>query len=328
MSTARATPGLTVQVQAVLVTVQVLFASLAIAGRFVLGTLPAPALIVCRTSGAALLLALLHWRRGGRWITDRRDLLELAGLGLLGIALNQSLFVIGLSHTTAINATILATLVPVLTVVGAIVLGRERPSARKLGGVALAFVGTVWLIGPDRISTEPEVALGNLLIVIGMTAYTAYFLFAGRMLAKYDAVTVTTHVMLAAALMTLPLGLGPLVQLNASAVPAPVWGWTLWIILGPTLLTYLLNIWALARVSSNVVAIYIYLQPILTMAVAPLLLSGERLTPRTLAAATLIFSGVLLVLRAERGPVRPSPDRLRTVTDPASTTETAGQRGA
>jgi drug/metabolite transporter (DMT)-like permease len=289
-------------VHAALIAVQVLFASLAIVGRFVLPEFPAGALVMIRVLGAGLILLTVNLLRGGERVRDRRDLLELAGLGLLGITLNQSLFVFGLKHTTAINATILVTMVPVFTLVGAVLLGRERASKRKLGGVALAGTGAVWLIGPDRITLAPDVAFGNLLILIGMVCYAAYFLLAQRQLRKHDALTVTTYVMLTSIVTVAPVGLPALLRLDPSGIRPAIWLGVAWIVVGPTVFTYLLNIWALRRVSSSVVAVYIYLQPLLTAAVAPMLLTGESLTARTTAAGLLIFSGVSFVLAAERRP--------------------------
>jgi drug/metabolite transporter (DMT)-like permease len=78
-----------------------------------------------------------------------------------------------------------------------------------------------------------------------------------------------------------------------------VWWWVAYIVVFPTILTYLLNLWALKRVSSNMVAVYIYLQPIFAAAVAPLVLSGERLTTRAVAAALAIFTGLGMVILAE-----------------------------
>jgi drug/metabolite transporter (DMT)-like permease len=67
----------------------------------------------------------------------------------------------------------------------------------------------------------------------------------------------------------------------------------------PTILTYLLNLWALKRVSSNLVAVYIYLQPLFAAAVAPLVLKGEHLTARAALAGLAIFTGLALVILAE-----------------------------
>lgn len=282
-----------------LVAVQLLFASLAIAGRFVLPHFPAGALVCFRVLGATLVLFLVNAAVGGRWIRDRRDLLRLAVLGLLGIAANQTLFLYGLQHTTAINATILVTTVPVFTVFGSVLTGREPASALKFCGIALAGLGTVYLIGPDRISLAPDVALGNALIVLGMVCYATYFLYSRSVVGRYGPITVSFYVMLFAGLGVLPFGLSALDEMRLSAIGGPVWLWVGYIVVFPTIVTYLLNIWALQRVSSNVVAVYIYLQPLFAAAVAPLVLDGEDITARAALAGLSIFAGLAMVLLAE-----------------------------
>jgi drug/metabolite transporter (DMT)-like permease len=281
------------------VVVQLLFASLAIAGRFVLPSFPPGALVCFRVLGATLVLLLVNWTVGGGWVRDRRDLLRLAMLGLLGIAANQTLFLFGLRQTTAINATILVTTVPVFTVLGSVLTGRESPSRVKFAGIVLAGVGTIYLIGPDRISLSPDVAIGNALIVLGMICYAAYFLYSRSVVGRYAPLTVSFYVMLFACVGVLPFGLAELGAVHLSRISEPVWLWLGYIVVFPTIVTYLLNIWALRRVSSNVVASYIYLQPLFAAAVAPRVLHGEQITARAALAALAIFSGLGLVLLAE-----------------------------
>ena len=279
--------------------VQLLFASLAIAGRFVLPHFPAGALVCFRVLGATAVLFLINAATRGQWVWDRRDLLRLAVLGMLGIAANQTLFLYGLRHTTAINATILVTTVPVFTVLGSVLTGREPPSALKFAGIALAALGTIYLIGPDRISLAPDVALGNALIVLGMVCYAAYFLYSRSVVGRYQPITVSFYVMLFASFGVLPFGLVAMRSWELPTISGVVWLWVGYIVVFPTIVTYLLNIWALQRVSSNLVAVYIYLQPLFAAAVAPLVLQGERLTVRAVAAGLAIFTGLGLVILAE-----------------------------
>ncbi len=279
--------------------VQLLFASLAIAGRFVLPHFPAGALVCFRVLGATAVLFLVNAATGGQWVRDRADLLRLAVLGLLGIAANQTLFLYGLRHTTAINATILVTTVPVFTVLGSVLTGREPASALKFVGIGLAALGTIYLIGPDRISLAPDVALGNALIVLGMVCYAAYFLYSRSVVGRYQPITVSFYVMLFASFGVLPFGLVAMRSFQISTISGTVWLWVAYIVIFPTIVTYLLNIWALQRVSSNLVAVYIYLQPLFAAAVAPLVLQGERLTTRAVVAGLAIFTGLGLVILAE-----------------------------
>lgn len=297
-------------VHGALILVQALFSSLAIVGKFVLGEIPAPMLVLARVSGAGLVLVLLHrLLRHGRTIPGR-DIIRLAWLGLLGIAANQMFFLLGLAHTTAINASILVATTPVFTVMNGIIYRTERATPLKVGGILLAAAGAVWLVAPGRWSFGSSTALGDLLILAGMYSYSHYLVLGKGMVRQYGAVTVTTYAMAFAALGILPFGLPALIHLDWHAVHPLTWGWVGYIVLGPTLATYFLNIWALRRVGSNLVAAYIYLQPILTAIVAPLVLKGEGLTAGTILGAAGIFGGLGLVILGEwraGEPVTPLP---------------------
>jgi len=78
-----------------------------------------------------------------------------------------------------------------------------------------------------------------------------------------------------------------------------VWLAILYVILLPTAGAYYLNAWALARVPPSTVAVYIYLQPLIAFALAPMIL-GEALGPSTIVASLLIFAGVVVVTRRRR----------------------------
>jgi drug/metabolite transporter (DMT)-like permease len=283
-----------------LITVQFFFASLAVLGRIVLPVVPPALLVTFRIFGAAVALLAFNLGRGGPWIRQARPLVRLAVAGWLGVTANQSLFLFGLRHTTAVNATILVTTVPVFTVLGSLLLRLERPSGLKLSGIALAAAGAVYLVGPERLSLEPGVALGNLLILLGMICYAAYFLVSKPILERYDPVTVSVYVMAFAALGALPIGLPALAGARFSGVPARIWVMVGYIVLCPTILAYFLNLWALRRASSNTVATFIYLQPLFAALSAPFVL-GEAISGRTIAAGVGIFTGLGLVLWAEAG---------------------------
>ncbi len=283
-----------------LVIVQVLFASNAIVGRLVLATVPAGLLVGCRVVGAALALWAVNLVRGGPWIRDRRTLAHVALCGLLGVTGNQSLFVFGLSHTTAVNATILTTTAPVFTVLGALLLGQGRPSPLKLWGIGLAAAGAIYLVGPERLSFAPGVALGNLLILLAMVCYAAYFLVSKPLLRQLDALTASTYIMAFATIGTLPIAAPALLRTDLHRISGTAWALVGFIVLFPTILAYLLNLWALRRVSAQTVASFIYLQPFLAATVAPLLLPDEQLNARTIIAGLTIFSGLGLVIRGER----------------------------
>jgi drug/metabolite transporter (DMT)-like permease len=145
----------------------------------------------------------------------------------------------------------------------------------------------------------PDAALGNALIVIGMICYAAYFLYSKSILRRYDSVTVSLYVMFFASFGVLPFGIGAVQQMSFRDISTTVWVWVGYIVVFPTIVSYLLNLWALKRASSNMVAVYIYLQPVFAAAIAPLILTGEHLTTRAALAGLSIFAGLGLVIRAE-----------------------------
>ena len=109
----------------------------------------------------------------------------------------------------------------------------------------MAGLGALYLIGPDRMSLAPELALGNLLIVVAMFCYSLYLVHSKAMVMRYGPVTVSAYVMMFSAIGTLPLGLSGLATVNLAAIRPVTWMWVAYIVVFPTIVAYFLNIWAL-----------------------------------------------------------------------------------
>jgi drug/metabolite transporter (DMT)-like permease len=283
---------------AALLAVQFFFSTLPIAAKYhVLPHMPPAGLVLLRVAGgAAVLLAIA--RAGARpHIDDRRDLGRLALYAILGVAVNQMLFIEGLSRTTPINAQVIGTTIPVFTLMFGALAGVDRLGAARLAGIALAAAGAIFLIGPDRIELTPETTLGNAMIAINALAYSLYLVLAKPILKRYDSVTVMAWVFVFGTVFVAPFGAVSLATSGALAtMPWTAWAGVLFIVLVPTVGSYWLNAWALNRSAPSVVASYIYLQPLLTGVLA-VALEGERIDPRALPAAALIFAGVALSTR-------------------------------
>lgn len=282
-----------------LVLVQLLFASLAVFGRIILPVVPAGVLVTFRIFGAALAMLTLLYLRRGPWIREPMLLARIAIAGILGITINQSLYLFGLRHTTAVNATILVTTAPIFTVLGSILFGMGRPSRLKLAGIALAAAGAIYLVDPLRLSLGPGEALGNFLILLGMLCYAGYFLLSKSIVAQHDPIAVSTYMMGFAAVAVIPIGAPALAGADLRGIDSTIWWLVGYVVLFPTIVTYFLNLWALKRVSSNTVATFTYLQPLFAALASPWVL-GESLSRRTIASGLVIFAGLGLVILAER----------------------------
>jgi drug/metabolite transporter (DMT)-like permease len=288
--------------------VQLCFASWAISGKLALAHLGVRGILAVRVAGAALGFAVvavvagrLARARGEpawRWPDGGREWLMLAVYAGLGIVANQLLYLAGLRTTTATNATVLGTTIPVFTVAIAIVVGRERATARRLLGIAVALAGVLVLARIDRFDLADEHVRGNLLLVANSLSYSLFLVFVRDVRGRYAPMQLVALLFGISALVLVPLGVPTLVA-DGPGLPARAW-WTLaFIVAVPTLLAYGLNQYALRHAEASLVAIYVYTQPIMVALLAALILD-ERPGWRTLVAAGLVFVGVGIATMSRR----------------------------
>ena len=282
-----------------LLVVQIIYASGVIVGKFMLPIVPASVIVTMRMIVATVAFFAAHRIIGGQTPRNTTDWVKFALLGILGGAGNQFLILLGLTRTTAINAAILIPMIPIFTVIFGWLLRRDRPTPLKWLGVAVAALGTVYLIGPDRVSLGSGVVVGNLLILAGMAFNALAFLLSKEMLERYAPVTVAFCLTVAGLIGILPFGIGAVEAVNQGALTPRLWLWLAYMVVFPTTVTYFLNLWSLRRASPTLVTSFIYLQPLFTTAVAPLVLEGEELTTRIALSGAAIFLGVGVVIYAE-----------------------------
>lgn len=283
-----------------LVVVQIIYASGVIVGKFLLPIVPAPVIVTLRMVVASVVFFIAHRAMKGKAPTSISDWAKFAMLGVLGGAGNQLLILLGLTRTTAINAAILIPMIPIFTVVFGWAFVGDRPSRLKWAGVAVAALGTIYLIGPDRVSLAPDVALGNVLVLLGMAFNALAFLLSKQMLERYSPVTVAFCLTLTGLIGVLPLGVNAAGSVHPELLDTRMLLWLAYMTVFPTTVTYFLNLWSLRRASPTLVTSFIYLQPLFTTAVAPLVLQGEELTMRVALAGGAIFLGVAIVILAEQ----------------------------
>jgi drug/metabolite transporter (DMT)-like permease len=262
------------QVHLALLAVQLMFASLAPVGKIALREIPPFGLIAFRAPAAAAVLLLFASVRGMKRV-ELRDHAMLVVYAFFGIIANQLIFILGLQRSTATNAVVIGATIPVFTVGIAVALGKERATASRIAGLAVALCGALVVVG-SGFQLGGSVFIGNLLIVLNSLSFSIYLVISRGLLAKYGTVTVITWTMIYGALGVLPFGAGALAE-HAQHLSPRAWAAMSYIVLFPTVGTYFLNSWALKRAPSSVVAIYIYVQPVIGALLSAAML-GERPT--------------------------------------------------
>lgn len=263
-------------------------------------------LILFRVLGAVLLFTLIFNRKikkiekGDRW----RFLL----CGLSGVAINQLCFFKGLSMTTPIEAAIILTANPLLVVVAAAIIAKEKITLYKIAGIALGMTGAVILI-LQRPSIIPEGydLLGNVLILINAASYAVYLVLVRPLMKKYNLGTVMFYVFAIGFLFVIPAGYTEANAVSWASIPDYGFAGLAFIIVGTTFLAYLLNAYGLTMVNASVVSSYIYLQPFLAAIIA-IAWGKDQLEISKFVSALLVFTGVYLISYKKQGPITSGKD--------------------
>jgi drug/metabolite transporter (DMT)-like permease len=282
-----------------LLLVQLMFGSAPVLGKAALQTFPSFAIVGFRVGGAALAFYFFQRFRGSLALDRRADYLYFAVFSLFGVVLNQLLFFKGLSLTTASNTSLLAVMIPVFTFLISAFIGIEKLTRRKILGIIIAGFGVVYLIDPTKASFSSATTQGDILIILNSLSYAIYVAISKNLISKYGALKSIAWLFLFGSIINVPVGFYSMQSVEISNVSTNAWLALGAIIIFPTILAYYWNAWALARVEPSVVAIYVYLQPLIGFFSAVVFL-GETFSFRSILAMILIFIGVYLVIRRRK----------------------------
>jgi len=229
---------------------------------------------------------------------ERSDIPRFIICALTGVTINQLLFYEGLNYTTPINAAVIFTSNPILTLLVSAVILKERLTSKKVVGILIGAVGAVSLILFSRggLSFGGNTQLGNLFIIINALSYAIYLVMAKPLMKKYKPLTVITMNFFMGWFFVTPFGYGQFTQIQWETFTPFVWGALAFTVLGVTFIAYLFSIFALKKLTPSQVSIYVYVQPV-TAALLAIFLGKDHFTPELVICSILIFIGVYLVIK-------------------------------
>ena len=227
----------------------------------------------------------------------KKDLLKLAGAGILGLFLPQLTFLHAIAHTTPVDLSVMSTTTPIFTMFVAAIFLKEPITWKKALGVVLSFGGILWLIlqstfgGHGPSETEP---IGIMFCFANYIVFALYLGTCRNLIARYSVVTSMKWMFLVSFLVSLPFSLPKLPATEFALVSTQVWWEIGFMIIFSTFIAYYLIPAAQQRIRPTLVSMYGYLQPIIAIAAA--IWTGlDRITLTKLVAALLVFTGVWVV---------------------------------
>jgi drug/metabolite transporter (DMT)-like permease len=230
-------------------------------------------------------------------IRDKRDFARLVLAAIFGVSINQIFFLSGLANTTRVNASVLMILTPVFVFLAAWVLREERFQWRPFLGLVVSFLGAIALIlsGTDQSFKIGGATIGgDVMIMVNAASYGLYLVIVRPLLLRYNTFTIIMWIFLLGSIPNILIGLQPLSQTPLSAFDMETVLRIGFLILFATLAAYWLNAWAMKRLPSSAVGIYIYVQPIFVTLGSAAWGMGE-VSWLTVPFIFLIFAGVWLV---------------------------------
>ena len=232
-----------------------------------------------------------------------KDLCLLFVCALCGVGINQWLFVIGLKNSSPVNASIIATAVPIFVLLLAALVLKEPITAKKSLGVFLGVSGGLLLVFNSTQTTSGTNSLwGDMLMLLNQLMYSVYLVLSKPLSRRYSSVIMMKWMFLFSTLALAPFCLQYMQYVpmfhretfNVSQLYA-----LLYLLFGATFVSFMLIPMALKQIRPTTVSMYNYVQPIIASAIA-VAVGQDTFSMQKLLSAALVFVGVYLVTQSKK----------------------------
>lgn len=231
---------------------------------------------------------------------DKQDYKTFFLAAVFGVVTNMLLFLGGLELTTPIHASVIMITTPIIILVFSAIFLNEKITALKIVGILLGFTGAIILSVYGKSSRVGDnVLLGNIMVFINAISYSIYIIIIKKLTAKYHPFTFIKWLFLFGFIMVIPFGFQDVQEIQWQSFTPYVIFSVLFVIVGATFLTYLLNPLALKTLKASTVGTFIYLQPVIAGFFA-LAMGVDTINMVKLVAMLIIFAGVYLVSKTPK----------------------------
>lgn len=252
-----------------------------------------------RILGAAILFWIFSFFR-------KREPVSWKDLGLfflasqIAIVFNQGSFIFGVSMTSPIDASIITTSLPILTLVIAAFYLKEPVTGKKITGIIFGATGAILLVmsGQQLTSGNASNIWGDLLCLTAQLCFSIYLVFFRGLINRYSPITIMKWMFTGSTLSVLPFTYGKILAIDWMAIEWRTIAGIAFVVVGGTFISYLLVSIGQKRLRPTVVSMYNYIQPI-AAAIVAILWGMDSFTLLKIIAVIFIFSGVYLVTQSK-----------------------------
>ena len=252
--------------------------------------------VLLRVIGATILFWILSLFLPKEKI-EKKDFFTLFMAAVFGVFINMLFFLKGLEFTSPIHASTIMTITPIVILILSALFLKERITQLKITGIVIGFIGALilTLYGQSPRAAD-NVPLGNLLIFLNAVSYSVYVILIKKLTEKYHPFTFIKWLFLFGLILVTPFGFNELQAVQWQSFTPHITFSVLFVVIGATFGTYLLNPLAIRKLKASTVGIFIYLQPVIAGLFA-LATGADFIDAIKIGAMLLIFLGVFLVTK-------------------------------
>lgn len=259
-----------------------------------------PALVVAdmRAVGAAVAFWVMSLFVGGGERVSVSMLGRLCVAGILCIVLNQVLFTVGVNYTSPIDATVISTMLPIVTMVFAAIILKESITGMKVVGIAVGAAGALTLVFGGGGSSAGGGLIGDALCFTAQVSCALYMVIFSNTIHRYSVVTLMKWLFLFSAIIVTMVTWPSVVAVDYASLPLKAWGEMLFIVFGGTFVSYIFFTGGQKLLRPTVVSMYNYVQPIVATVLSVAMGVGSFGVGKVISMA-MVFAGVYIVTHAK-----------------------------
>lgn len=240
--------------------------------------------------------AYLAFRKSSWKKIEPKDWWLVILLGILNIPLNQYFFLVGVSYTSAPNVSLAYALTPVFVFIIAAIFLKERVSALKIIGIAVAVSGAIVLLSEKGFNFSSDTMKGDIFALMASFSWGLYTIIGRNFTRKYGAIYSTALSMASGTIFFIPVFLFVQGSYDFSTIAPLNWGQIIYLGAITSGVGYALWFYALKKIEASKLAVFNNFQPALT-AILAFLIFGTAVTPYFIVGGTMIVIGVVLTQR-------------------------------
>lgn len=263
--------------------------------KVVVSVIPPIELVWMRYCVAFIALLIIGLIKRQSWCIQKRDLLLLVVIGIIGNTISIVTQEYGTKFSSAQMGAIITSSTPAFMVIFARILLKERLNVKKILSVCLATIGVLLIVGNGTIDMSGQ--LGGIFLLIAALTWALMSVLIKRVPKSYSPIAITTYPILVAIVLLTPFVLGRLHEIDTAQLVHPtIWGGVLYLGIISTALGFLLWNRGVQLLNASSGGLFFFFQPLMGTLLGWLLL-GENIGGTFWIGAFLVLIGVLIVIK-------------------------------